>query len=298
MKYDGATIEILNWEKYNPRKDVKATTWFRCQNSLFEEVKFTDFDAADFAALLYILSMASKAQTHKITLNYAHAERFGRTPADRFDSVLERLKTVNFISINSASSRARNVDVTRTSRARNVDVTPTGKDVTLRTNERTYETRRDVRTNEQVTERAKKNRKPHDESDASSYPNKTESVWFAYSDAYRVRYGTDPVRNAKVNSQLAQLTKRLGEEEAPRVAAFYVTHNAAFYVKAMHAIGPLLADAEKLRTEWVTGQKMLGMTAQHVERSEHIADVWGRAFETVRKKLEEASNENEGEVEL
>lgn len=86
-------------------------------------------------------------------------------------------------------------------------------------------------------------------------PAKTALVWEAYRTAYRDRYDADPVRNAMVNGQLSQVVARLGED-APRVAAFYVAHPAAFYVQAGHSVALLLRDAEKLCTEWRTGKTM------------------------------------------
>lgn len=83
----------------------------------------------------------------------------------------------------------------------------------------------------------------------------TVGTWKAYSQAYGVRYHTDPLRNAMVNGQLANLVARLGAEVAPAVAAFYVRSNNARYVGAGHSIGMLLMDAEKLHTEWKTGQQ-------------------------------------------
>jgi hypothetical protein len=79
-------------------------------------------------------------------------------------------------------------------------------------------------------------------------------VWAAYSDAYQRRYGAEPVRNAKVNAQLAQFVGRVGAPEAPSIAQFYVSHQGQFYVRAMHTTDLLLRDAEKLRTEWATGR--------------------------------------------
>jgi hypothetical protein len=38
------------------------------------------------------------------------------------------------------------------------------------------------------------------------------------------------------------------------VAAFYVKHEDAFYVRKAHPIGLLLSDAQKLRMEWITGR--------------------------------------------
>lgn len=92
------------------------------------------------------------------------------------------------------------------------------------------------------------------------------AAWASYAEAYRRRYGVYPKRNATVNGQLAALVKRLGEEETPQVAAFYVTHNSQFYVRNMHSVGLLLKDAEKLRTEWFTGRQITDSQAKQIER--------------------------------
>lgn len=80
-------------------------------------------------------------------------------------------------------------------------------------------------------------------------------VWNAYAASYAVRYGTPPVRNATVNAQAVQLVKRLGVEDAEQVAAYFVASDDPYYVRKGHTLGALLADAEKVRTEWATGKK-------------------------------------------
>ncbi len=84
----------------------------------------------------------------------------------------------------------------------------------------------------------------------------TAPVWHAYADAYQRRYSVEPVRNAKVNGQLAQFVGRVPQDEAPRIAAFYVGHSSRFYSEKGHAVDFLLRDAEKLRTEWATGRQI------------------------------------------
>lgn len=113
---------------------------------------------------------------------------------------------------------------------------------------------------------------------------KTNATWEAYSEAYKMRYREDPVRNAQVNSKLAQLVDRLGAEEAPLVAEFFLTHNDQYYVKKMHPVGALLQDAEKIRTEWKTGNRMLSATAVQVERAQHNSTVWAQAAINVAKR--------------
>jgi hypothetical protein len=112
-------------------------------------------------------------------------------------------------------------------------------------------------------------------------PAKTAETWNSYAKAYRGRYGADPVRNATVNAQAAQLVARLGAEEAPLVAEFYVRHNSRWYVQNMHPLGICLKDAEKLRTEWATGRTITQDQAKTVEKASNYASMLQRIDEGV-----------------
>jgi hypothetical protein len=98
-------------------------------------------------------------------------------------------------------------------------------------------------------------------------PAPTTAVWDSYAAAYRRRYSTDPVRNAMVNGQLAQVVSRIGPDAAP-VAEFYLGHKNRFYVEKMHPVGLLLSDAEKLRTEWFTGRQVTQTQATQADRTQ------------------------------
>ena len=112
----------------------------------------------------------------------------------------------------------------------------------------------------------------------------SHETWQAYSDAYEKRHGAKPVRNATVNAQIIQFIKRIGYEESPHVAEFYVYHNNAFYVQKMHTVGLLLADAEKLRTEWVTKKTMTNTQARQADRKQNTANVFNQLIEENRAK--------------
>ena len=88
------------------------------------------------------------------------------------------------------------------------------------------------------------------------------AVWRAYGEAYQTRYAVAPVRNAKVNALVKQLVQRLGAAEAPMVAAWFVSHSGAWYVKVGHSLDGLVKDAEKLRTEWATGRSVTAAEAR------------------------------------
>ena len=94
---------------------------------------------------------------------------------------------------------------------------------------------------------------------------KTFRAWANYAFAYRRRYGTWPVWNAKAGGQLGQLIDRLGAEAAPQVAAYYVTVNDARLINDCHSLNSLLSRAESLHTQWQTGRQMNGRTARQLE---------------------------------
>lgn len=97
-------------------------------------------------------------------------------------------------------------------------------------------------------------------------------TWRAYKAAYQEKYQEPPSWNAKVAGQLKSFVSRIPASEAPEVAAFYLSHNDRFYVQSMHPVGLLLRDAEKLRTEWATGQRMTSAKARNSESADYAQD--------------------------
>jgi hypothetical protein len=97
------------------------------------------------------------------------------------------------------------------------------------------------------------------------------------------RYTVGPVRNKKVNAQLSQMVERLGAEEAPPVAAFYLTHRNQLYVNAKHCVDLMLRDCERLRTEWITGQQGTRTQAAMADRTQTNANVFGSLIAEARR---------------
>lgn len=109
-------------------------------------------------------------------------------------------------------------------------------------------------------------------------------TWEQYRAAYRGRYGADPVRNQTINSQIARLVDRLGAEDAPEVAAFYLSHNDPFYVRKRHPVGLLLQDAESLRTQWATGIKATTGEAKNAEVQDNVVGQAERIIANMQRK--------------
>lgn len=98
-------------------------------------------------------------------------------------------------------------------------------------------------------------------------PDQTRESWQAYHDAYWARYGDEPMRNAKVNSMLKKFVGSVGESDAPHVIWFYLRHPDALYATKHHPLEFLLRDAQKLRTEYRTGNIVTMQGAKTKERS-------------------------------
>lgn len=90
-----------------------------------------------------------------------------------------------------------------------------------------------------------------------------KATWAAYSAAYEVRYGTKPVRNQAVNAKVKAFVQRIGFDESPAVAAFYVDRvNESLVLRKVHDVGLLLSGAEGYRTQWVSGTSVAESAAE------------------------------------
>lgn len=108
-------------------------------------------------------------------------------------------------------------------------------------------------------------------------------TWAAYRVAYRERHGVDPVRNAKVNTNVKDLVKRLGRDEAPLVAGWFVSVNEQYAVKRMHDLSVLLAGAEAYRTQWATGRQVTAASAQQQDQTQSNANAADEAKAKLRQ---------------
>jgi len=83
-----------------------------------------------------------------------------------------------------------------------------------------------------------------------------KAVWNKYCEGYIARYGSKPIRDVKVNTQIKNIVKSLGMSDAPCVIEYYLKDNEAFYIKTYHSIGTFMANSSKLHTQWKTGLKV------------------------------------------
>ena len=108
-------------------------------------------------------------------------------------------------------------------------------------------------------------------------------IWEAYREAYRGRYGVEPIRNATTNSQCASLAKRLGGA-AVEVVKFYLTHNDGFYLRNQHPIGVCLSQAESLHTQWQRGVAVTGSQVRQFENQHTTKTAVEQAIEMMNRR--------------
>lgn len=113
-------------------------------------------------------------------------------------------------------------------------------------------------------------------------PTKGSLVWESYSKAYALKYGSAPARNAKENALCSTFVERVGAEDAPRIAEFYLSHHDRWYTQKLHPLSLMVSDAQKLRTEWLAGAMMTGHLAKKSEVESQNDEVIKRWIERTK----------------
>ena len=128
-------ITVVNWTKYNPRTDVKSSSWLRLEHDLFEDSDLYGLRCEEMGVWLYLLCQASKKNNETFTINFDHAKIVGRISEKVLKSTISKLKALGKIRYEHVTNK--HVDVTD----QHVDVTSTCS--TDGRNERTKRTNSD-----------------------------------------------------------------------------------------------------------------------------------------------------------
>ena len=107
-------IEILKWDKYNPRKDIKTTSWLRLQNDFCHDPDFYGFSCEEKMVWIYILCSASKKYSPKIKICEKQICAALNISTAFVRSSISKLKSKEIQCIKVLTSRGRHVDVTCT----------------------------------------------------------------------------------------------------------------------------------------------------------------------------------------
>lgn len=113
---------------------------------------------------------------------------------------------------------------------------------------------------------------------------KSHRTWINYAIRYNNRYGTWPLWNRMTAGVVTSFIGRVGEEVAPRVAAFYLTVNDAYVVKQMHPFRLLLSGAETYHTQYVTNTSMTGTRARQIDQTQSNFDAVDEAMKLLEAR--------------
>lgn len=105
-------IEIVNWAKYNPRSDVKHTTWFRLENTFWADPAIYRLDNDSKMVWIMVLSLASQKMKGSIDVEPTFISANLNIPLEKVMVSLKHLQDSERIKI--PTSRPRHVHVTST----------------------------------------------------------------------------------------------------------------------------------------------------------------------------------------
>lgn len=243
------TITILNWDKYNPKRDQKTYTWFKMQNDFYLDHRLYRLTTNQCYTFITLLAKASQTNSGTYTLLIqAHAKQI-RLRTKELQKTLEILKEIGIIDFS--------YDNVRTNDGARIEKN---------------------RINKNKIEQSKLD-SSQPQAVRSSKPTNGSLVWNAYAEAYENRYKVKPVRNRTTNSQAKALSERLGVENACEVVRFYLTHNDSFFVRDQHPIGLCLSKAEALHTQWQRGKPVTSIMANQFAKQKHNTDAFDRVIE-------------------
>ncbi len=85
-------IEIRNWDKYNPRKDIKNPSWFAVSNRMIEDSDIYELSDKEFKAWVYCLSQASIQNKDGLAdIDFRHSARVCGVGKDSINSMLGKM---------------------------------------------------------------------------------------------------------------------------------------------------------------------------------------------------------------
>lgn len=109
-KYDGWTIEVLNWKKFNPRTDVKASSWYRKAHLIHFDPAWGHFKAEELHVWDFFLALASMKNQSVFEYTPEILARAARVRIKVFESAVQKLERMGCVRVTDAS-RGRNGNV-------------------------------------------------------------------------------------------------------------------------------------------------------------------------------------------
>lgn len=234
------TITIKNWAKHNGNKK-KNHRYFLFANGFFSDSKVTRLSVGTCMTYVWLLTVC--------------AETGGGQDLDTFECHIGQMPD----ALKTGGGRLEE----RLSQLQSLQLLTYQKnDVLINTIQ--YKTKEDNRKEKKLPARQK-----NDELEKAE----NKKIKDAYFNAYRLRYGVEPVSNAAFNSQISNLRKKLGVDDSVGVVEFYLKHNDSFYLKNTHSFGLCLSNAETLRTQMLRGKPITSLDVRNFEKTQNAIQI-------------------------
>lgn len=245
-------ITLKNYEKYahKGRKDIKNPVWMPLNNRILEDEDIYSLTAGEFKAFVYILCQSSIQQRGKVHINIAKSRNAANVSTEDLFSCCYKLLDLGVI-----------LEI-RTDCVRDPYATLHYNTLHNTTKHLTSDDQKSFNLPKELAEE-----KVATEESVAGQKNKElqKRIWNSYRDAFILRWKVEPPTNAKSNSIVMNLRKRLGED-AVEVVKFFIAHNDSLYLRQMHSIGLCLRDAEALYTQWQRGKAITGRDVRNFEK--------------------------------
>lgn len=96
---DYIEIEILNWDKYHPRSDIKRPWWFALNNTITTDDDLCEFSDAEFRAWIHILCTSSVQRTYRPRVFFKAALGKANIKRATLLSAIDKLQILQIIRI-------------------------------------------------------------------------------------------------------------------------------------------------------------------------------------------------------
>lgn len=223
-------LEIIEWEKYNGRKDITNPTWFRLENRIFFDPEWDEFDGQEIAVWHYLLSFASFKKKHIFDFDIDQITNRARVSKSKVESAIKKLLKKQCVRI---TLKPPTVAVTPPYRVR--DAPDTLHNITGQN-----------RTEQDRTVAA-------DASASGSIRKLKEAFFKAFRDEFKRDY---PGWGSKENAQAKAWLKSVSLEMAIELSTIYPKWNDPWVTKLGHPFGILISQYVQLDA-WAKSSKTL-----------------------------------------
>ena len=90
------------------------------------------------------------------------------------------------------------------------------------------------------------------------------------------------------NGIISKFVKAVGQEDAPSIARFFINISNQFYIQKLHTVKLLIADADAIRTQWLTNRTVTASQARQADTMQTAKSAVDGVLERRAKRQAEA----------